>query len=217
MKGQKDYMNAKIYKLTSTVDDNFYIGSTCTSLVVRLCHHKHDAKSCKTNRKVCEWINDVGSENIKIILINDDFVCDNMDKLRREEDNYIQMYKHDENCMNSNRAYVSREEFKEQKKEYDKSYREDNKEMLLQKKKEDYEENKEHYLKYKREWYLKNKESVVKRGKTYYEENKDHLAEKMKKYKEANKEKISESQRKWYINKKEKSAKIMKAIDSNQV
>ena len=129
MKGQKDYKNAKIYKLVSTVDDNFYIGSTCTTLIIRLCDHKSKAKR-HHNRKVYQWLNDVGLANIKIILIDDNFTCENMDHLRREEDKYIMMYKHLDDCMNSNRAYLTLDEKKEKEAERKRIYNENNKEKI---------------------------------------------------------------------------------------
>jgi len=141
VKGQKDYDNAKVYKLICDIDDNFYIGSTCTSLTVRLAEHKRMSRS-KPDRKVYKWINDVGVDNIRIILINDDFVCNNMDQLRREEDTYIQMYKKDENCMNSIRSYLTIEERKEQVRQY----LIDNKESIAEKKRQRYEDNKEQIL-----------------------------------------------------------------------
>lgn len=142
MKGQKDYDNAKIYKLISTIDDNYYIGSTCCSLTVRLHQHKKDSKR-QPDRKVYKWMNDVGIENIKIILIHNDFVCNNMDELRREEDSYIQMYKDDENCMNTHRAYQTIEERREQKRLNYESYKEFNKEALKKYSKQYREQNRE--------------------------------------------------------------------------
>ena len=159
MKGEKSYNNAKIYKLTSTVDDNYYIGSTCTSLTVRLFQHKQDSKR-KPEIKVYKWMNDVGLENIKIILINNEFVCDNVDQLHREEDTYIMMYRHEENCMNSRRAYTTKQEKNEQIKKY-------------------YEENSD-IINEKRKIYRKeHPDIIIEKNKKYYEEKSEYIKEKI--------------------------------------
>jgi len=172
VRGQKDYMNAKIYKLICDIDDNFYIGSTCTTLVTRLSGHKADSRH-QPNRKVYKWMNDVGLDNIRIILINDDFVCDNMDQLRREEDSYIQMYKKDENCMNSMRAYVTQAEAKEQTRVQKKVYREANKEEI----KEDRKAYKEAHKEEIKAYYDANKEQILEQKKAYYEVKKEQILE----------------------------------------
>lgn len=190
MKG-KDYDNAKIYKLVSTIDDNFYIGSTCTSLTIRKNKHKDKSKQYP-ERKVCKWINDVGFENIRIILINDDFVCENIDQLRREEDAYIQMYKEDENCLNSIRAYVSLEERKERDRINNKKYKENHREAMLEYNKLYYQNNKQAISETKKRHYNNNKEAMLEYNKLYYQNNKERIAERNKQYREENKEKRSQ-------------------------
>ena len=49
---ENKYHNGKIYRLINDLDDEFYIGSTCSSLSSRLSLHRHDAKSGATSRKV---------------------------------------------------------------------------------------------------------------------------------------------------------------------
>ena len=58
--------------------------------------------------KVYKHINSIGFNNVKIVLINE-FYLENKDQLRREENNYIEMYKHDPNCLNSVRSFLSDE------------------------------------------------------------------------------------------------------------
>ena len=62
------YENSKVYTLITTVDDTFYIGSTCSSLSKRLNGHKKNAKK-ETNKdtRVYEHLNKIGFENVKII------------------------------------------------------------------------------------------------------------------------------------------------------
>lgn len=126
MKGDKDYSKAKVYKLVSDIDDCYYIGATCASLYIRLQHHKATAKR-HVNRRVYQWLNQVGHEHIKIILIDDELNCTTMEQLRRAEDRHIQLHKNDTNCLNMMRAHTTADEKKDYMKEYLKDYRIHNK------------------------------------------------------------------------------------------
>ena len=150
------YENSKVYKLITTVDDTFYIGSTCSSLSKRLNGHKKNAKKEKNkDTRVYEHLNKIGFENVKIILINE-FVLENGEQLRREENNYIEMYKNDPNCLNSIRAFRSIEE----KREYDRI------------------RNKtEKRIQYSKDLYQKNKETYCQRQKIYVQTNKEKIKE----------------------------------------
>ena len=154
------YNNSKVYKLINTVDDTFYIGSTCTSLSKRLNKHKTVAKRdvCKDTR-LYSHLNKIGVENVKIILINE-FYLDNKEQLLREENNYIEMYKNDTNCLNSIRAYRS----KDLNREYDRirNKTENRKEM-------------------KKRIYEKNKETILEKCKEYRENNKEKIKERKQK------------------------------------
>ena len=141
------YNNAKVYKLINTIDNTFYIGSTCASLAHRFYSHKEDAKrEERKNNKLYGHLNKIGFENIKIILINE-FYLDNKEQLLREENNYIEMYKNDPNCLNSRLSYRTDEFIKE------------------------YIKNKKakHYIKYKNE--------ISEKQKKYRENNKEKIKE----------------------------------------
>lgn len=172
MKGTKDYANAKVYKLISDVDDCFYIGSTCTSLHIRLQQHKSLAK-IKPHIRVYSWMNEVGHENVRIILIDDDFTCDKMDHLKREEDHHIQLNKHDPNCLNMNRAHLTDEDRRKYKHDH-------------------YENNKDHHEQLRRDYYEANKSAVLQQYKEYREANKEQIKQQKRVYREANKEQIRE-------------------------
>ena len=166
------YNNSKVYKLINTVDDTFYIGSTCTSLSKRLNKHKTVAKRdvCKSTR-LYSHLNKIGVENVKIILINE-FYLDNKEQLLREENNYIEMYKSDTNCLNSIRAYRSTENRKEMKKRiYEK-----NKETILEKRKEYRENNKEKIKERKQKTYscICGSENITFEHKSRHERSKKH-------------------------------------------
>ncbi len=107
--GHNRYNNCKIYKLVS--DENFfYIGSICNRLSKRLNTHKQDAKKYP-DRKVYKYVNSVGWDRIKIILIEEHYL-DNVEQLRREEERVVSMYLHDPKCLNSKKAYNTEEENK---------------------------------------------------------------------------------------------------------
>ena len=104
------YNNSKIYKLINTVDDTFYIGSTTSTLSNRLYWHRSNSKrDIDKNRKIYVHFRNIGFENVRIVLI-EEFNLKNKDQLRREEENYIEKYKHDPNCLNSKRAFLTDQE-----------------------------------------------------------------------------------------------------------
>ena len=77
---------------------------------------------------------------------------------------------------------------KEQRKEYNKKWREENKERRAEYKKKYREEKKEQIAEYKKKWDQENKERIAESKKKYYEENTEHY----KKYREENKERANE-------------------------
>ena len=77
-----DYSNAKIYKITNTVNDKIYIGSTTKTLVQRMCVHR-----CHAKIKKSRWYKAMirhGVENFTIKLIID-YPCENKEELYTKE------------------------------------------------------------------------------------------------------------------------------------
>lgn len=85
------FKNAKIYKLTNSVDNEFYIGSTCSTLQRRLSSHKGNAK-IHTQRHVYQHLNNIGINNVLIELI-EDFPCDNKVQLEVREQHWVNTLK----------------------------------------------------------------------------------------------------------------------------
>ena len=140
------YNNSKIYKLINTIDDTFYIGSTTAQLSKRLSWHKK--LSIQTpNTKLYQHMNEIGRDNFKIILIEEHYL-DNKEQLLREEDRVIQMYLHDENCLNSNRALLSEEDKKENDRKKCKLYK---------------SRHKDHISEYNKKYRLENLENIRER------------------------------------------------------
>ena len=61
------YNNSKVYKLIDTVNQYFYIGSTCLPLSKRLYDHKKLSLK-EPDRKIYKYLNQIGWDNVKIIL-----------------------------------------------------------------------------------------------------------------------------------------------------
>lgn len=83
------YSNGKIYKLVNSVDGRIYVGSTCNVLSKRLAEHKRAARQNPT-RCVYEALNDVGWENVRIVLI-EAFRCTNKEELTAREQYFMDM------------------------------------------------------------------------------------------------------------------------------
>ena len=155
------YNNTKIYKIQDQIHGYFYIGSTTDLLSKRLYKHKTEGKKFP-KRKVYEAFNEIGWENTKIVLIEEHYL-ENREQQLREEDKIIQMYIHDEKCLNSKRPWITLQEKKEKEKQY-------------------YKENKERIQKYKHEWDILNKENNSEKRKEYKEKHREKISEKDKKY-----------------------------------
>ncbi len=116
-----NYSNCKIYKLINRVNNYFYIGSTCDNLSKRLSHHKYNAKKLD-NIKLYKYFNEIGWENVKIILIIELNDCKNREQQIREEQKYIEENKNNMFCLNSinalGRSKESIEKRKKQTKEW---------------------------------------------------------------------------------------------------
>jgi len=87
-----DYKNAKIYKITNTVNDNIYIGSTTMKLYNRMTKHRYCARRLALDKgKLYKAMNRYGVENFEIKLIKD-YPCDNKEELLAKEFKIIKKY-----------------------------------------------------------------------------------------------------------------------------
>jgi len=107
------YTNGKIYKLVNNTDKDIYVGSTCELLSKRLYGHKMCAKS-KTQTKVYKHLNEIGWDNVEIILI-ESFPCANKMELVKRERYWVDQLSP---SLNTFRPSVTPEEEKEQEKLY---------------------------------------------------------------------------------------------------
>lgn len=64
----RNYQNSVIYKLVNSIDDNIYIGSTTANVKKRISSHRSSSKR-NPMRLVYKHINNIGWENVNIIII----------------------------------------------------------------------------------------------------------------------------------------------------
>ena len=176
-----NYRNGKIYKLVNNVDDEIYVGSTCNTLRQRLGGHKKDAK--QRSYLVYQHLNDIGMDNVEIILI-EAFPCDNKDVLHARERYWIDTLKPSLNKQVPTRT--------------DAEYRQDNKDKITLYKKEYQQANKDKLALKDKEYYQVNKDKITMKQKEYKQANKDKIALYKKEYQQANKDKLALRKKDYY-------------------
>ena len=153
-----NYGKSMIYKLVCN-DVNIsdcYVGST-TNFYRRKQQHKFDCNN--ENRKIYNQYkyqfirSNGGFENWSMIII-ENYACENKRQLEKRERYFIELLN---TTLNSYTPFLTEEEKKEQKKEYDKEWNEKNKTEILEQKKKNYQNNKEQILEKRKEHYKKNK------------------------------------------------------------
>ena len=108
------YQRGKIYKLVNNVDDNIYIGSSTNELYKRKNQHKYKSLTFP-ERNVYKHFNNIGWENVEIILI-ENYPCISKNELHARERHWIELLKPKLNQVIPTRT--------------DKEYREDNKDKI---------------------------------------------------------------------------------------
>ena len=96
-------MDCTIYKIVDNTNDKLYIGSTTLSLKKRLTVHKCN-KDCSSYQ----------------IIENGDYIIAEIEKCDVENRRYREQYWIDnsENCINKRRAYLTKEQNKDKRREY---------------------------------------------------------------------------------------------------
>jgi len=83
------YENGKIYKITNTVTDDIYVGSTTHPLEARFdVHRRSSRRDIYKNIKLYKLMNDIGFDKFSIALI-EDFPCETKTELCRREGYFI--------------------------------------------------------------------------------------------------------------------------------
>ena len=101
------YESGKIYKLQCS-DGYYYIGSTIQTLKARFTLHKRKAhQEGSVNNKKFSHINELGWDNVEILLI-EDYPCENKRDLEKKEQEFINL--NDLLCLNTQKAFQTKEE-----------------------------------------------------------------------------------------------------------
>ena len=153
------------YKIVCDDLPNFvYVGSTMSYANrkyehKRNCNHENGKKyNCKIYRTIRE---NGGWDNFRMVCIHQEDV-DNKRHAEQIEENFrVEL----NGNLNTNRAFLSPEQRKEYKKEWDKKY---------------YFHNKDRFNEYNKEYYIDNKNHILEHQKEYREQNKESIAEKKK-------------------------------------
>jgi len=205
-----DYSRTVIYRIScNELPDFIYIGST-TNFVKRKNTHKcySTTSECKLYQTIRE---NGGWDNWRITIIEEYPDCKNNIEQRIREQKWIDELNGN---LNTNKAYTSKEERKEQKKEHREQNKEHDKQYRIEHKNDKYEydkqyrqQNKEKIVEDKKEYCKQNREKIAQQRKEHYEQNKEEILQKMKEYREQNKEKIRQRHKK-YREKKKNQKKI---------
>lgn len=180
------YKNGKIYRLVNNVDDEFYVGSTCTSLAKRLYRHKQ-ASILEPNRPVYKHLVNIGWENVKIVLIQE-HPCNNKMELERKEREHIEAFKPTLNTSIPTRT--------------DREYRAANKEVLHEKRVIWEEKNKDNIKEYMANYYQQNKDKLKQKSKLNREKTKEQRSEKWKNMSKEERDILNAKRRERYAQKK---------------
>jgi len=175
----------KIYKII--INDDFYIGSTF-DFDQRVRSHKFYSKT--SNQKLYKAIRDNNNKFEMILLYN--YECYTDTELRMEERRCYDELKPN---LNSQRPYMSKEEFNEVNKQKSKEFYIINKKTVLEKSKQHYIKNKETINERRKQQRLNNRENIRIKQKQHYIKNRETLIEKAKQYRIKNIETILERQK----------------------
>lgn len=224
------YSNGKIYRLVNSVDDEEYVGSTCTTLAKRLYGHKKDAQRGKL--PAYKHLNEVGWNNVSIVLI-EEYSCENKNQLERRERYWIETlkptlnktiptrtikewYEDNKDKVKEQHAKWLAENAKKMREYYAKyyaentdkikEYRHNNKEMIAKKKKEYHQKNKQVIAEKRKQYHEKHREILNLKKREHYQQNREALVEKAKEYRKANCEAIRARDRERYQRKKAEKA-----------
>lgn len=173
-----DYSYGKIYKIWSPRSDKIYVGSTTQRhLSTRWAIHNYAYRQNLAFNCSVREIFEAGGARIKLI---EHYPCESSMELRMRENHYIQTLP---NVINKNRAYISKEDRKEEHR---------NQQFLKYTTDEKYRE-------YKRQYYIKNRERI----RQYYLDNKEKLRKYNNEWKDKEKQKMKD-----YVKTQMKSKKI---------
>ena len=126
----KDYNNGKIYCIRNNITDDIYVGSTTQPLSKRMAKHREAAKRENCAHSIFySKVNELGIENSYIELI-EECPCESLEQLRKREGHYIRKMGTLNHHISGRTSKEWLEQNRENKKQYDKEYREQNKDKI---------------------------------------------------------------------------------------
>ena len=180
----KDY---SIYKIYSDFHDDFYIGSTI-NLHRRIISHKtscNNQNDHKYNLKIYKTIRENGGwDKWQIVEIDKLINVTSIQARQSEEEWRVKI----DAKLNSQRAYISKEDRDNNKKEYLIEYTKLNKEKIYKQRHEYIINNPEKIRQQRHDEYIRNRERYKETSKKYREENQEQL--KSKKHEEYEKNRV---------------------------
>jgi hypothetical protein len=111
---------AKVYKLTNSVDDKWYLGSTKDRLAKRIGGHRSKARAGRTSN-IYNHMRETGVANWVITLIESKTVANKEEQLRFEREKLDELK--NDNCLNCYRPHVTAEENKERHRVADRAWK----------------------------------------------------------------------------------------------
>ena len=112
------YESGIIYKITNTVNNEVYVGSTTTDLELRMVKHKCDAKKRPELSKFYPFMDEHGVEHFEIEIV-EEFPCESKTELERREGEIIKAI----GTLNQRIAGRTKEEYMKEFEEYLKNTR----------------------------------------------------------------------------------------------
>lgn len=152
-----NYNYSKIYKITNTINDEIYIGSTTYQyLCSRMNSHRMMVKDNTGRRKskLYNLMRELGVENFKIFLI-EECKCNNKDELLDREQYYIKLLNPSLNMINC--VKKNNDEMREYKKLWYRNKQLKEGKVVIPNGSKTKEQIANERKEYKRQWYLNNK------------------------------------------------------------
>lgn len=158
MVNNRDYSNAKIYKIVSNITGEQYYGSTCKpTLAMRLARHKEEHKryiNGKSKRYYSSF-KILETDNYDIVLVEQLIDYKTKDQVHQRERFYID----NNECVNKNRPIITEEEKKQKQKENSINYYNYNQNKI----KDFYRDNQDKIKYNSIQYYKVNKEKINER------------------------------------------------------
>jgi group I intron endonuclease len=80
-----EYSKGVIYRIVNDINDDFYIGSTTTTLSRRMASHRGSLKVEKKTSRLYRMMRELGQEHFRIVLV-EEYPCQNKQQLIQREE-----------------------------------------------------------------------------------------------------------------------------------